>query len=309
MLGARGRDDALFGGDLDAARDAFCRMTPDANLIHAYFEMPLQGDPGLDVHCAVTCEQVETALDVGAGGAWRNALAWFCDAGPFLTADEAFLMAEADTSAGRSMQSGMYLIQGARKDLVEPFLSVVGEHEKFATWERFLRRLPTGWDTTYTGLFPGRAERLLRVNTRPVRAEAVRVREALGSLGVAYDDGVLDLCRELVSCVHNVDVQLDVDEDGCPRGAFGLEFSLQGGGMECTMDVLENAGLADGRWCLAADACRSMRIALPGAHGLEPCLVSVRPFSTKFKVFRGKLQPAKLYLRGDASFERDGSLS
>ncbi len=128
MLGARGRDDALFGGDLDAARGAFCRMTPDASLIHAYFEMPLQGDPGFDVHCAVTCEQVETTLDVEAGGAWHNALAWFCDAGPFLTADEAFLMAEADTSAGCSMQSGMYLIQGARKDLVEPFLNVVGEH-------------------------------------------------------------------------------------------------------------------------------------------------------------------------------------
>ena len=52
-----------------------------------------------------------------------------------------------------------------------------------------------------------------------------------------------------------------------------------------------------------------MRIALPGAHGLEPCLVSVRPFSTKFKVLHGRLLPAKLYLRGDASFESDGSLA
>ena len=312
MLAAKGRDETLFGGKLDVARHAFCRMAPEGDLVHAYFELPLLGSPALDVHCSLTHNQSAGPLGDGASDVWQSALAWFRDAGPFETrADEVVMMAEADTGTGETSQTGMYLIQRERADLVAPFLVAVGEPGKVVAWQRFARRLPQGWTTTYVGLFPKRSNGLLRVNAHPATADAASVREAWDCLGVSHNSEADGLCRELLACANGMDVQLDVDDLGIARGPFGLEFFLGDSAAESLLDecsgkramaLLEEAGLADERWRHAADACLSRCTALPSEHGLEPCVVSVRPFSVKFKVLDGNPLPAKLYLRGDAGF-------
>ena len=125
----------------------------------------------------------------------------------------------------------------------------------------------------------------------------------------ARDSDVTSLCRDLLACARGLDVQLDVDGAGHPQGVFGVELYMDNIAAEPLLDggfgaraiaVLEAAGLADGRWRLAAEACRSERISLPGERGPESIVVSVRPFSVKFKVQDGNPLPAKLYLRGDA---------
>ena len=310
MLAAKGRDEALLGGRLDVARHAFCRMAPEDSLVHSYFEIPLLGPAALDVHCSLTHEQSAWPLSEDANDAWRAALSWFHDAGPIETkADEVMLMAEADTGTGGASQTGMYLIQRERADLVEPFLDAIGESSKAVAWQRFTKHLPQGWYTTYVGSFPGRGDGLLRVNAHPAVAGAVNVEEACERFGVFCNSDIISLCRDLLKCTEGLDVQLDVDELGDIQGTFGLEFYLKDSADEFLSDgssgnramvLLENADLADGRWRQAADACRSCRIALLGEHGPEPYVVSVRPFSIKFKVLDGKPLPAKLYLRGDA---------
>ncbi len=310
MLAAKGRDETLFGGRLRTARRAFCRMAPMDSLVHAYFETPLLGPPTLDVHCSLTHGQSTWPVDEDADDAWRAALGWFREAGPFETkADEVMLMGEADTGTGRASQSGMYLIQRERADLVAPFLIAMGEAGRIEAWQRFVRILPQGWVTSYVGLFPGRSDGLLRVNAHPSNTAATAIEGAWQSLGVTYDSDVTSLCRDLLACARGLDVQLDVDGTGHPQGTFGLEFYMEdtaaeplsmGGVGARMMVVLKSAGLADGRWRQAADACRSVRLSLPGERGPESVVVSVRPFSVKFKVRDGTPLPAKLYLRGDA---------
>lgn len=315
MLAAKGREASLLGGRLADARSAFCAMTPEGDLIHVYFEIPLLGDPGFDVHCSVTHEQTAGAVDVTSGEAWQAALRWFRDAGPFETSgDDIFIMAEADTSAGLAGQSGMYLIQRERDDLIRPFLEVLGEGRRCADWEHFAHRLPAGWETTYVGLFPGRPDGLLRVNLHPAQEGAVGIREAWMALGLDGLEEMLDLWHDLIACARGFDVQLDVDARGRARGPVGLEFYLgdkdpdELKGQEFgarALQVLEERGLADERWRLAADACMSRRLDMPTEHGLKPCIVSVRPFSVKFKVSEGQVLPAKLYLHADAGLLGD----
>lgn len=310
MLAAKGRDETLFGGRLDVARHAFRRMAPEGSLVHAYFEIPLLGPAALDVHCSLTHEQSAWPLSEDADDAWQAALAWFRDVGPIETkAEEIVLMAEADTGTGGASQTGMYLIQRERADLVAPFLAAIGGTGNAVAWQRFAQRLPQGWDTTYVGSFPGRHDGLLRVNAHPAAANAVNVEEAWERFGISYNSRILSLCRELLKYTESLDVQLDVDESGDIQGTFGLEFYLKdsvdeplsgGSPGNRALVLLEEAALADERWRQAADACRSSRIALLGEQGPEPYVVSVRPFSVKFKVLDGNPLPAKLYLRGDA---------
>lgn len=310
MLAAKGRDRTLFGGRIDTARQAFCGMAPKGNLAHAYFETPLLGPPTLDVHCSLGHDMSAWPLDEGADDVWQAALAWFSKAGPFQTrADEVLLMAEADTGTGHASLSGMYLIQRERADLVEPFLTAMEKADKFDAWQHFVRRLPQGWDTTYVGFFSGRSDDLLRVNAHPTAADAASLEEAWQSLGLTYDNDVIGLCRDLLAYTQGLDVQLDVDEEGHPQGAFGLEFYIEDTAAEPLLGNgsgaraiahLESLGLADDRWHQAAEACLSRRISMPSDRGTESIAVSVRPFSVKLKILGGKPLPAKLYLRGDA---------
>ena len=312
MLAAKGRDETLFGGSLSTARKAFRRMAPEGDLVHAYFETPLLGPPALDVHCSLEHKQSAWPVDEDADDAWRTALDWFREEGPFETqGEEVILMAEADTGTGRASQSGMYLIQRERADIVAPFLIAMSEAERIDTWQRFARSLPRGWHTSYVGFFPGRSNSLLRVNAHPTAVGAMGLEEAWRSLGIDCNNRVTDLCRTLLACARGLDVQIDVDGAGHPQGAFGLEFYLEntatdpladGGSGARAVAILELSGLADERWRQAADACRSRRVSLPGEHGPQSIVVSVRPFSVKLKVLDGNPLPAKLYLRGDAGF-------
>ncbi len=313
MIAAKGRDKTLLGDGIDIARHAFCRMAPESSFVHAYFEIPLLGTPTFDVLCSVEHGQVATIAGDGTDGPWQAALAWLRDAGPFATnARRVLLVAEADTSTGQAMQSGMYLIQRERADLVAPFFHVVGEPDRIDAWERFARRLPKGWETTYTGLFPSRPNTPLRVNAHPspTTADASGIEESCETLGIDFSGNAKGLFLELASIARGYDIQFDLNNEGVPFDVFGLEFFLydrvgephtdQGLGSR-VMAPLEHAGIADKRWQRAADACRSRIVALPGnGQELESIAVNVRPFSVKYKVIGGRPLPAKLYLSADA---------
>lgn len=310
MLAAKGRGEALLGNGMGEVRSAFARMMPELDGIHAYFEISLAGERGLDVHCSVEDTVPAGCVPDSADPAWRDALAWFSHIAPVQTkAGRVQLMAEADTSMDPCARPGTYLIHHDRYDLVEPYLAAVRASDRLSVWKDFCARLPKGWKTSYVGLFPGRAGGHLRVNAHQSGA-AVRLEEAVAELGLSAGRTSLGLCQELVADSLGYDVQLDLDDRGIPLPDFALEFYLDGalspqfpwddGRAERAFACMEARGAADARWRLLVGADVSKRATLPHAGAAIPCAVSLRTFSVKVRFADGKPVLAKAYLRGDA---------
>ena len=310
MLAARGRDESLLGDDRAEAQSAFARMMPELGRIHAYFEVPLTGERGLDVHCCVDDAVPASCVSDSADPAWKDALAWFSGIAPVQAkSGRVQLMAEADTSMNPCARPGTYLIQRERHDLVEPYLAAVKEDGRFSGWQDYCARLPRGWKTSYVGLFPGRAGDHLRVNAHP-SGEALCLEEVLTKLGLSVDKESLDLCQELVTGALGYDIQLDIDDRGVPLPDFALEVFLEGtlpprvpeddGRVERVFAHMEASGAADARWHHLMGADVSRRVTLPHAGAMIPCAVSLRTFSAKVRFSGGKPFLSKAYLRGDA---------
>ena len=112
ILAAQGREEALLGDDLPRVRRAFALMVPNSDEVHAYFEIPLLGSPGLDVHCALSHVDADVCVPEGADPLWRSVVRWFSQVGPIHTGyNDVAVMAEADTSGGLLGQAGVYLVQ------------------------------------------------------------------------------------------------------------------------------------------------------------------------------------------------------
>lgn len=312
MLSVKGRERALLGDDKVGAGRAYARMAPECGRANVYFELPLLGEPRLDVHCSVSDATRHAPAPRGGDASWLAALSWFAGLeGIDAAHGDVLLMAEADASDGPDARPGIYLIHQDRADLVAPFLEAVGETPKLAAWNELRGRLPRGWQTSYVGLFPSRPGGLLRVNAHPADDRAVGLDEALGAWGLAAGDGALRLCHELLSAGGlGFDLQLDVDDKGVACRDFGLEVYLEGQAKTASAPkdraarrafrLLEACGAADGRWRHLEGVDLSRRIALPYDGGMASCAVSIRLFSAKVKFVDGRPHLAKAYLRGDA---------
>ena len=99
-LAARdGREEALFGGCRQPAREAFQRSLAGEGFPELWFEIPLAGDPWLDFHALTSHGDVAgtQAAFAGHGGAYASALAWFAAQKPGKVRQ---LALSYDTSAG-----------------------------------------------------------------------------------------------------------------------------------------------------------------------------------------------------------------
>lgn len=129
------------------------------------------------------------------------------------------------------------------------------------------------------------------------------------------DDASLGLCRDLLAETRDFDLQLDVDDDGCPAPDFGLESYLRAkpslspwtdGYAERVFRMLEACGVADDRWRHLAGAEISKRATLPMPDGPASCIFSLRLISAKVKFAQGRPALAKVYLHGDAYVLEEG---
>ena len=314
MLAAKGRQEALLGSDLTPAREAFARMAPQKSEVHAYFETPLSGERGLDVHCIVSKSAAFNAAPSNADPVWQDVVRWLYDVqSQNSDLNSVSVMAEADTSRNASARPGIGLIQRSATQLVEPFLALAGEAPKASAWDRFARNLPQGWKTSYVGIFLGRPQGLLRVNAHPARRDALPLGQALEAFGYDVDERSLEVLQRLAEMPRSFDLQLDLDEQGQARGVLGLELYVEGGDKTSLlsddgrgariMALLQELGIADERWKTLADADMSRRVPVPVDGRLESCSLSLRKYSLKVKYADGEIGHAKAYLRGDAMLD------
>lgn len=304
-LAAQGRQKTLVGNDMSLARQAFGRMAPAMQEAHPLFEMPLVGEPSLDVIVGLN-KNGSLVAPKGADPAWRGAIEWLHNA----TSEKAevVVMAEADASDGQTGQTGLYLIYRERSDLVLPFLQAIGAVGHYDAWEAFRSRLAPDWTTSYVGVFPGREDGLLRVNARPRWRPATPLPEALGRLGVRDSTGVAESYGDAMGRAWGFDIQLDLDASGTHRGTWGLEFyneeqmySPEYRGMDpLLMAHMEDLGVADSRWRALEAFPVARYVTVPMAGAAVPCMMSLRVHSTKVKFPEGAQPYGKVYVRGDA---------
>ncbi|MDO4400902.1 MAG: hypothetical protein Q4D27_08145, partial [Coriobacteriia bacterium] len=85
--------------------------------VNAYFELPLLGEPGFDVHCSVNDATRHAPAPSGGDPAWLAALSWFDGVADIeAVGGDVLVMAEVDAGADPASRPGMYLIQHDRAD-------------------------------------------------------------------------------------------------------------------------------------------------------------------------------------------------
>ncbi|MDO4538516.1 MAG: hypothetical protein Q4B54_10180, partial [Coriobacteriales bacterium] len=281
---------------------------------NAYLEFPLLGEPGFDLLTVHAKVEQGARFAPGAGYGYQAMFDWY----ETVCADRAISCGiELDTSTGETERAGAYLQQREHTELVEPFLSSVGEAARAAGYLEMLERMPQGWPAAYVGLFPGRPGTPLRIGgylAHDRRKLYAQDPEALGKafdvIGFAhYDDAMLARCSEFMGHAPSVDFQFDIMEDGTLGDTFGLSLSFnetrprqaqwcmtQGYGATL-MKTLQTWGLADDRWRLIADAAFARHVPFEredGSDGRFALCVLFNYAKVKFRACEA--QPAKFYL-------------
>lgn len=315
IAAANGRGEALFGNSVEPAREAYEKTLISDSYPSAYLEFPLLGEPCFDLLSVHRRIEPGSKFAPGAGFGYQPMFDWFADA-----CDENGEIScgiELDLSAGETERAGVYLQQRSRKELIGPFLTSVGEHERAQSYLDVLERMPEGWPPAYVGLFPGRAGTPLRIGGymsadehRRCADDPMHLAASFDAIGfAAYDRPMLDRCALFMQLAPSVDFQFDIMPDGSLGDAFGLSLSFNEAmprqAKECmdsgygakVMKALEGWGLADSRWHLIADTVFARHIPFMREDGSEGRFgITIRFNYAKIKFSACNSRPAKFYL-------------
>lgn len=283
LAAMNGREEALFGRSMAAAQEAFARSTACEDFPEVWFELPLAGEPWLDLHLLASSESLGPgqAFAQERTGGYPEIFEWFA------AADGVRQLALSwDTGSGDGSPAAQVLVSGRDPEVPCAFLSSAGRADLQEAYRSFVGRIPEGWFACYTGVFPGRAHSFVRVECIPHRhvqeayaadaslLEADLRRAGIGSLGAT----AVERCHELACSPFPLEFQFDVLPDGTLGPTFGasvrfaappgqedwLAFNPQGAAGEL-MRRVEEWGLADERWHLLADTIFAKRLTREGA--------------------------------------------
>jgi len=317
-LAARdGREVALFGTCAAAAREAFSRSLTGAAFPELWFEVPLAGDPWLDLHALVSQEDVAGEVTTFAGheGVYDAALAWFAHQQPGAVRQ---LALSYDTSAGDVEHPAVQLLVGGR-DMSVPlgFLEAAGRADARDSYRSFVGSMPAPWYACYVGAFPGRQASgrpsWVRVECivgdeaqRSYAADASALRAHLAQVGLEDLRGdAVDGMQMLARSPFPLELQFNVGPDGraLPTVSASVRFQPSDWmGEEGRAAIAELARqvramcLADGRVEQLAQTLFAKRVTHEGASAVVSCF----PAFVKLRWREGAPCDAKAYLLAHA---------
>ena len=315
-----GREEALFGNSIALARPAYERTLLGNEIPKAYFEFPLLGEPCFDLLSGYDYVEPGARFAPGRGYGRQDMMSWF--AGVCGTDHTMGCGFELDTSTGETERAAVYLQQQSRHELVGPFLESVGEPWRAQAYLDVLARMPSGWQPSYVGLFPGREGTPARIGGYMGADELARCADDPRLLGewfrqigfLAFDWPMLERCAKLMGFAPSADFQFDIMPDGTLGDTFGLSLSLneakpnearkcmESGYGATILRTLQGWGLADERWKLIAGAAfaRFFRFEREdGALGSFALWIRLNYAKVKFRACEPL--PAKFYLTCTAS--------
>lgn len=312
-LAARdGREEALFGSNALAAREAFMRSLVGEQFPELWFEVPLEDDPWFDLHVLTSCESLTPGINLPENLAdeTRNAFTWFAEQQHVARQ----LALSWDTGRGAAECPAVQLLIAKRdKQTVCGFLDAVGRPDAKDAYSAFVDRLPNDWFACYTGVFPARPGHNLRVECIPTydmqRAYAddtSLLERHLSQMGLTELGGTLvTRCQLLAQMPFRLEFQFDVEPDGCAGATFGasLRFArppregdregfVVNGSAGTFMRQVESWGLADERWRLLEGTIVAKRASKDG----ESVMLYCYPAFCKLRWREGEPVDAKAYL-------------
>lgn len=310
-----GRGAVLFGESFERARKVARPFMVGEKLPSVYLEFPLLGEPFLDVTVLMGELPAGTRIDSPAVEGVDGLLEWAGDA--CKVSDSICFGFEIDAKEASLPAAAVHFQHFAHMELVAPFLEAIGEPERAGAYLDLAARMPQGWPLAFFGLFRGRPQAPLRacgyldkLEKAACAKDPAHIAAAFDAVGfTAYDDAMLDCAsRILAATPGGVDFQFDVFDDGRlgPTFAFDLQFdiaqpeevraSFADGPAAHVLGLLEDLGVADGRWKLAGDAAFAQAIGVELDSGEAGRFAfTLMPQWVKARWTDCALQPSKLY--------------
>lgn len=239
-----------------------------------YFELPLDGKAGFDLHVIQDGDGLREGVpfDDEIYGGHGRLFSWFGaeDRG------KDGLDVVHDLRAGLDTPPMVYLkTSGNSSEFIEEFFHQVGAADAAERFREKRALLPEGWSVWYTGVHTGRRGRPLRIgsiltdNLKKRYAKNIDAfEEALAAVGfpVPLSHPMRFKLRELFAFPFPIDIQIDIMEDGSVGDTLGISFTTGSIGRDAlaasfgrgaaldTMRSFEEWGVADDRWKHIPDA-------------------------------------------------------
>ncbi|MBP5261174.1 MAG: hypothetical protein J6Z43_03490 [Clostridiales bacterium] len=297
-----GREKVLFGECLDTAQKVLPDYLKGDTFPKIYLEFPLTGEPFLEV--TVGYGPVSDTEE-------NNMLKWVSDKAKI---DKGVCCGyELDLKNGVPIRPAIHFQPRRSHKLVEPFLSIIGEHDKAPLYHSMTERLPESWQPAMFGLFRGRPGSPLRIGgylSRNEIDECIRDKERIPQIFEragfkAYDGEMIEQLDSLMSVLPDLaGYQFDIFPDGSLGDVFAIDLHLpamRSGEMHAFFEEGDGAGLARllSKWEIIDrrfDKVLDMAFAgaIPVQDGLRAYVL--RPDWIKVRWTNRKLQPAKMYV-------------
>ena len=307
-----GREERLFGPNARLAHEAFDKSLVGDAFPEVWFELPLAGEPWLDLHALTSHEGLrpDTVFDSRTCGGCPEAFEWFASRG----GEARQLALSWDTSTGVvDVPAIQLLVATDNPDVTCDFLAAIGRSDAMDDYRAFVGRLPKDWFACYAGSFAMRPDHHLRVECIPnaklqrrYATDPALLEKHLRQVGMTeLGDTIVPRCQMLADTPFKLEFQFDVMPGGvagptlgaslrfdCPPGAedWGC-FDPEGEAGELMRQV-EDWGLADDRWRLLAEAMFAKRVAREDAF----CKLYCFPAFVKLRWKHGAPLDAKAYL-------------
>lgn len=312
LVARGGREAELFGTCAPAAREAFSRSLVGEAFPELWFELPLAGEPWLDLHVLVSYADVAgtRASFSRQGGVYADALSWFSSQPPHVVRQ---LALSYDTSAGDVERPAVQLlVNGSDVKVPLGFLEAVGRSDAMDSYRTFVRGMPGEWYACYVGAFPRRdaaASSWVRVecivgdvSQRAYADDAELLRGHLSRVGMAgIGDGAIEGIRTLARSPFPLELQFNVGPDGMALPVVSASVRFQPSDWIdaarrdeiCRLAVwAQGLGLADGRWRQLAPTVFAKRATRAGSSATLSCF----PAFVKLRWREGMAPDAKAYL-------------
>ncbi|MBQ3301537.1 MAG: hypothetical protein IJH04_05285 [Eggerthellaceae bacterium] len=320
QLADEGRIETLLGDNAKQARTAALPFLLGEKFPSVYLEIPLKGKPFLDVTVLYNRIEPDARILSDAAAGTERLLDWCASSVPQV--DDISFGFELDTHEQKLPQAAVHFQPRRHLELVEPFCAAAGESEKAHLYLDLAKRMPSGWDLSFFGLFRGRPDSPLRVCgylSQPEKdacsLDPNHLASVFDEIGFsAYDDDMLEQASELLAKTpKDCDFQFDVYPDGSLGDTFAIDSqlrieqpkalleSLEHGALAELINVFEKWGTVDDRWRIAADAAFARALPVELEDGsLGRFSLTLLPHWVKTRWRNGVLQPAKLYYLASA---------
>ena len=314
-LAAERAGDGFLGDISEKTTDVFRRSLIGEAYPIFWLEVPLLGDPGVDLHVCYNHGQVRSGdrFEDGCGFAMQEFFDWFFGndvggVGIEFTHD----------LRGRTPATGVY-INFNHQALRDPcgFFTSIGRPEAYDWIQALMRNIPDDWRPWYMGSFPDRAGAPVRVGSfvnadkQQLYAESpAAIADDLARAGfAAVNREMLERISQLAALPFSLDFQLDVNETGV-LDTLGVSLALEmksaadvrkafsaGEDAARSLELLEDWGITDARWHQIPKA--SMTQIMPYADdkgGSRAIILASLPAAVKVKWHASIMQkPAKIY--------------